>query len=142
MQIPPHPHAAGMGFKAPTGKKLSGNGEQKFREEGTTSWRCRLGENSLVLGCWRWLTKTWQNPPRFPAVEGTAKEGVVPEGRTGSIPSDLDLIFAEGGTCKDEVKLLHRGCPHIYQLLSFSLENPPCSRAPRGCFGLERDWGR
>lgn len=36
-QIPPHPHAAGIGFKAPTGKKLSGNGEQKFREERTTS---------------------------------------------------------------------------------------------------------
>lgn len=28
-QTPPHPHAAGMGFKAPTGKKLSGNGGQK-----------------------------------------------------------------------------------------------------------------
>lgn len=47
-QIPPRPHAAGMGFKAPTGRKLSGDGEENFREEGTTSWRCRLGEGSLV----------------------------------------------------------------------------------------------
>lgn len=28
-RIPPHRHAAGMGFKAPAGKKLSGNGEEK-----------------------------------------------------------------------------------------------------------------
>lgn len=76
----------------------------------------------------------------FPPLGGDREGGLVPEGRTGSIPSDLELIFAEGGTCKDEVKLLHRGCPHIYQDLSFSLENPPCSRAPRGCFGLERVW--
>lgn len=69
-QIPPRPHAAGMGFKAPTGRKLSGNGEEKFQEEGTTSWHCRLGEGSLVLGCWRLLTKTWQNPPRFPPLGG------------------------------------------------------------------------
>lgn len=141
-QIPPHPHMAGMGFKAPTGKKLSGNGGQKkIWEGGTTSWRCRLGEGSLFLGCWRLLTKTWQNPPHFPPLRrGQGRSGVVPEGRTGSIPSDLDLIFAEGGTCKDEVKLLHRGCPQIYQYLSFSLENPPCSQAPRGWFGLERVW--
>lgn len=34
-QIPPHPHTAGMGFKAPTGKKLSGNGEkQKLGKKG------------------------------------------------------------------------------------------------------------
>lgn len=77
-QIPPHPHVAGMGFKAPTGKKLRGNGEQKFREEGTTSWHCRLGEGSLFLGCWRLLTKTWQNPPHFPHLEGTGKEGGCP----------------------------------------------------------------
>lgn len=142
-QVPPHPLAAGMGFKAPTGKKLSGNEKEKLREEGTTSWHCRLGEGSLFLGCWRLLTKTWQNPPHFsPLLRGQGRRGVVPEGRTGSIPSDLDLIFAEGGTCKDEVKLLHRGCPQIYRYVSFFLENPPCSQAPRCCFGLEQVLGR
>lgn len=141
-QTPPHPHAAGMGFKAPTGKKAQWEWRtKKIREEGTTSWRCRRGEGSLFLGCWRLLTKTWQNPPRFPPLwRGQGRRGVVPEGRTGSIPSDLDLIFAEGGTCKDEVKSLHRGCPQVYQYPSFSLENPPCSQAPRGWFGLEQVW--
>lgn len=81
-----------------------------------------------------------ESAPFSPLWRGQGRSGVVPEGRTGSIPSDLDLIFAEGGTCKDEVKLLHRGCPQIYQYPSFSLENPPCSQAPRGWFGLEWVW--
>lgn len=49
-----------------------------------------------------------ESAPFFPLLSrGRGRRAVVPEGRTGSIPSDLDLIFAEGGTCKDEVKLLH-----------------------------------
>lgn len=91
----PIPTTAGMRFKAPTGKKLSGEGEgggknptpkkpQKLRGKGATSWRCRFREDSLFFRCWRLVTKNLAESAHFlplsPIISRKGRREVAPEG--------------------------------------------------------------
>lgn len=94
-QIPPHPHAAAMGFKAPAGKKLSGAGSEDRKESNGKR------DHVMALPAWGGLPKEvvdqnlakhtrFSHPPIVSRGKGWRE--VVPEGRTGSIPLDFKLV--------------------------------------------------
>lgn len=95
-QIPPHPHAAAMGFKAPAGKKLSGAGSEDRKESNGKR------DHVMALPAWGGLPKEvvdqnlakhtrFSHPPPIVS-RGKGWREVVPEGRTGSIPLDFKLV--------------------------------------------------